>query len=65
MTRKSPNRMNSPYNSIKKPVNGQRKRMRRIPAEKAAVPLSFWGREKKTRVLWRPMMRVKPIRKRI
>lgn len=57
--------MKSPYNSIKKPVKGQRKRMRRIPMQKAAVPLSFWGREKKTSVFWTPMMRVKPIRKRI
>jgi hypothetical protein len=39
--------------------------MRRIPAVKAAVPLSFWGRVKKTRVFWTPMIRVRPIRKRI
>jgi hypothetical protein len=65
VTRKSPKRMNRPYNSIRNPVKGQRKRMRRIPAAKAAVPLSFWGRVKKTNVFWTPMMRVRPIRKRI
>jgi hypothetical protein len=57
--------MNSPYNSIRKPVNGQRIRIRIIPAVKAAVPLSFWGRVKKTIVFWTPIMRVRPIRKRI
>jgi hypothetical protein len=48
-----------------KPQSGQRRRMRIMPAEKAAVPLSFWGREKKTKVFWKPMIRVRPIRKRI
>ena len=57
--------MNSPYNSIRKPVNGHRRRIRMMPAEKAAVPLSFWGRVKKTIVFWTPMIRVRPIRKRI
>jgi hypothetical protein len=33
-------------------VKGQRKRIRRIPAAKAAVPLSFCGRVKKTMVFW-------------
>lgn len=63
--RKSPKRMNSPYVSIRKPVNGQRIRMRMIPAAKAAVPFSFWGREKNTSVFWKPIIRVRPIRKRI
>lgn len=36
-----------------------------MPAAKAAVPFSFWRREKKAMVFWRPMMRVRPIRKRI
>lgn len=43
----------------------QRRRMRMIPEAKAAVPLSFWGRVKKTRVFWRPIIRVSPMRKRI
>lgn len=36
-----------------------------MPAQKATVPLSFCGREKKRRAFWKPMMRVRPIRKRI
>ena len=65
VTRKSPNRMNSPYSSIRNPVSGQRRRIRMMPAAKAAVPLSFWGRVKKAMVFWTPMIRVKPMRKRI
>lgn len=65
VVRKSPKRMNRPYSSIRKPVSGQRKRMRRIPKTKAAVPLSFWRREKKAKVFSTPIMRVRPMRKRI
>lgn len=36
-----------------------------MPHAKATVPLIFWRREKKAMVFWSPMMRVKPIRKRI
>lgn len=36
-----------------------------MPAAKAAVPLSFWGRVKKAMVFWTPMIRVRPMRKRI
>jgi hypothetical protein len=43
----------------------QRKRMRSRPAKKAAVPLSFWRRAKKSAVFWGPIMRVRPRRKRI
>lgn len=63
--RKSPKRMKRPYNSTPNPMMDQRRRMRMIPDAKAAVPLSFWGRVKKTRVFWRPMIRVRPMRKRI
>lgn len=65
MIRKSPKRMKRPYNSIMNPVSGQRRRMSRIPAAKAAVPLSFWRREKKAKVFSRPIIRVRPMRKRI
>lgn len=36
-----------------------------IPTVKAAVPFNFAGREKKTIVFWTPIIRVRPIRKRI
>jgi hypothetical protein len=39
--------------------------MRVRPAKKAAVPRAFCLREKKRRVLWGPMMIVRPMRKRI
>jgi hypothetical protein len=57
--------MNSPYSSIRNPVSGHRRRMRRIPTVNAAVPLSFCRREKKAMVFWSPIMRVRPMRKRI
>ena len=63
--RKSPNRIKMPYSSIRKPVNGQRRRMRKIPDANAAVPFIFWGREKKAMVFGRPIISVRPIRKRI
>lgn len=65
VTRKSPNRMKMPYSSIRKPVRGQRSRIRRIPRPKAVVPLSFWRREKKAMVFWRPIIRTRPMRKSI
>lgn len=39
--------------------------MRKIPEANAAVPFIFWGREKKAIVFCRPIINVKPIRKRI
>lgn len=65
VTRKSPKRMKRPYSSIRKPVSGQRRRMRMIPTVKAAVPFNFAGRKKKAIVFWTPIIRVRPIRKRI
>lgn len=65
VAKKSPKSTKMPYSSTKKPVNGQRRRMRRIPAANAAVPLSFWRRAKKIKVFCKPMMRVRPMRKRI
>lgn len=35
-----------------------------MPRVKPAVPFSFWRREKKASVFSRPMIRVRPIRKR-
>lgn len=63
--KKSPNKIMIPYSSTKKPTNAQRIRMRNRPRKKAAVPLSFCLRAKKARVFWGPIMRVRPIRKRI
>ena len=63
--KKSPNRINIPYNSTKKPVSGHRRRMRTRPPKNAAVPLSFCRRAKKRSVFWGPIMIVRPIRKRI
>jgi hypothetical protein len=57
--------MKRPYSSTKNPISGHRMRMRRMPATKAAVPLSFWRREKKAKVFSRPIISVRPIRKRI
>jgi hypothetical protein len=65
VTRKSPNRTNKPYSSTQKPVKGQRKRMRKIPRANVNVPVSFWRRAKKDRVLAGPRIRGRPIRKRI
>jgi hypothetical protein len=54
-----------PYISMTKPKKGQRRRMSEIPTRKAAVPFHFWRRAKKTAVFWGPIIRVRPIRKRI
>ena len=48
--KKSPNKMNIPYSSTRKPTKAQRMRMRKRPMKNAAVPLSFWGRAKNSRV---------------
>jgi len=39
--------------------------MRRMPEAKAMVPLIFWRRVKKASVFSRPIIRERPIRKRI
>lgn len=63
--KKSPNSTKMPYSSMIKPKNAQRIRIRRIPRAKAAVPFHFWRRAKKARVFVVPIMRVRPIKKRI
>lgn len=50
VAKKSPNSTNMPYVSTKKPTNGQRSRMRIMPAAKAAVPFNFCRRAKNTNV---------------
>lgn len=63
--KKSPNSTKIPYSSTRKPTSGHRNKMSSIPATNAAVPLSFCRRAKKTAVFCRPIMRVRPRRKRI
>ena len=63
--RKSPNKMNMPYNSTRNPVNGHLIRMSASPAKKAPVPLSFCLRAKNANVFCGPIITVKPIKKRI
>jgi hypothetical protein len=63
--RKSPNNINIPYSSTKKPTSAQRMRIRNRPPKKAAVPFSFCRRAKKSAVFWGPIIIVRPIRKRI
>jgi len=41
VARKSPKSIKIPYNSTRKPIRGQRNRMRRIPKAKERVPRSF------------------------
>lgn len=48
--KKSPNKINIPYSSTRKPTKAQRIKMRNRPRKNAAVPLNFWGRAKKSRV---------------
>lgn len=60
VAKKSPNKMKIPYSSTRKPINGHRNSMRTTPPVKAAVPLSFGRRVKKSTVLGRPMMRARP-----
>lgn len=54
-----------PYSSTRKPISGHLNRISASPAKKAAVPLSFCLRAKKTSVFCGPMMMVRPMRKRI
>ena len=63
--KKSPKSTNMPYNSIRKPVMGHRRIMSMMPVAKPAVPFNFWRLAKKTAVFWRPIIRVRPRRKRI
>lgn len=63
--RKSPNRIKIPYNSMQNPISGHRNKISSRPRKNAAVPLAFCFRAKKRRVLWGPMMMVRPMRKRI
>ncbi|RDL31445.1 uncharacterized protein BP5553_09654 [Venustampulla echinocandica] len=63
--KKSPNSIKIPYSSTRNPINGQRSRINKSPAKKAAVPLSFWRRAKKRAVFWGPIIMVRPMRNRI
>lgn len=65
VAKKSPKRTNMPYSSTRKPVNGQRRKINMMPAEKAAVPLTFSFLAKKTNVFRAPIIRVRPITNRI
>lgn len=60
VAKKSPNRMKIPYNSTRKPINGQRRSIRITPLVNAAVPFSFGRRVKKSTVLGSPMIRARP-----
>jgi hypothetical protein len=48
-----------------KPKKGQRRRISSMPTTKATVPFHFWRRAKKRAVFWKPIIRVRPIMKRI
>lgn len=63
--KKSPNKTIIPYSSTQNPTKGHRSNMSEMPPTKAAVPFHFCRRAKKTAVFWRPIMSVKPTRKRI
>ena len=65
VAKKSPNKTRMPYSSIKKPKNAQRIRISVMPRAKAAVPFHFCLRAKKARVFCVPIIKVRPIRKRI
>lgn len=65
VAKKSPNKTKMPYSSTRKPVSGHRTKIKTIPAANAAVPFHFCRRVKKTIVFCTPMMRVRPMRKRI
>jgi hypothetical protein len=65
VAKKSPNRTRMPYSSMRNPKKAQRMRISVIPAAKAAVPFHFCRRAKKASVFWVPMIKVRPIRKRI
>ena len=63
--KKSPNNTAIPYPSTKKPINAQRNNMSIIPAANAAVPFIFSLLAKNRRVFCGPMIRGRPMRKRI
>ena len=63
--KKSPKSINIPYSSTRKPTTGQRRSISTIPDANAVVPFSFWRRAKKTAVLYRPIVSVRPKRNRI
>lgn len=65
VAKKSPKRTNMPYSSTRNPIRGQRNKIRRIPAEKAAVPLIFSLLAKKTKVFCNPMINVRPMTNKI
>ena len=65
VAKKSPNNTKMPYSSTRNPVNGHRRRMRSTPPKKAAVPFHFCRLAKKTNVFCSPIIRVRPMRKRI
>ena len=65
VAKKSPNRTRMPYSSIKNPKKAQRIRISVMPSAKARVPFHFCRRAKKASVFCVPMMRVRPMRKRI
>ena len=65
VAKKSPKSTNMPYSSMMKPMKAQRMRIRLIPATKASVPFHFCLRAKKATVFVVPIMKVRPIRKRI
>ena len=65
VAKKSPKSTKIPYVSTINPTNGHFRKIRRIPAMKAAVPLSFCVRAKNRKVFWKPMIRVRPMRNNI
>ena len=65
VVKKSPKSTNNPYASMRNPTNAHRSRIRAIPTRNAAVPLSFCLRPKNRKVLRKPMMMVRPMRKSI
>lgn len=65
VAKKSPKRTKMPYSSTRKPVKGHLNKIRHIPAMNAAVPFNFWRLAKKAKVFWTPIIRVRPMRKRI
>lgn len=65
VTKKSPNSTAIPYSSTQNPISAHRSKMSMMPATKAAVPLSLFRRAKKSTVFCGPMIRGRPMRKRI
>jgi hypothetical protein len=65
VAKKSPNKTKMPYSSTRNPVRGHLTSIKMMPAANAAVPFNFCRRAKNTNVFCSPMMRVRPMRKRI